>query len=452
MFTLQNAWNALKRHKGHTVSICILTFLITTGALTTSIYSNTLNSDIQTQYNALQPVAQIIPNASLSKKYNGEDSTWTKNYLTWDTYTNYAQALQSAGMQIQFTINESIPVRSTDSFTSISDTKEDQDKTGGDFTLIGLYTKVAQDNNSLGDISIVSGKDLDYESTNTNTTDALISQEVAEKNNLKVGSKFTVANPTDANKTYTFTVRGIYKYTSQSTATTTSKLSKDNRENAIYITYTAFSGNNLDPQSSESISGWSVPNLNIQFILSSPSDYTTFQSTLASKIAKGYTIQTPTFSAFEEQVKGEKQLANNLAYSYYTILVIGFIFSIALLLRNWNKRIYEIGNAITVGLNKSRISWQFTVEVLFQTILGFIAGILTTAFVILPSPLSINIHSALSNASINSSIIPSIFTILFIYILVLILAQCHITRLVPFKVFSPESKDKSENSDSQTSK
>ena len=124
-----------------------------------------------------------------------------------------------------------------------NDTSED--KTGGNLTLQAFYTLDAAKINDYGYYKVVKGKHLSYK---TQSDGVLISQALADKNNLKVGDKVTVGNPSKASDTYTFTVRGIYEYDSDVPEGNGSdaKYAKDNRENVIYTTYINFAKNGLD--------------------------------------------------------------------------------------------------------------------------------------------------------------------------------------------------------------
>ena len=79
------------------------------------------------------------------------------------------------------------------------------------------------------------GKDLSYnnQSSNPNTTGALVSEAFASANNLKVGDTLEVAAASDAKTTAKLKVRGIYKYTSES-AVANPVTAARNRENAIF--------------------------------------------------------------------------------------------------------------------------------------------------------------------------------------------------------------------------
>ena len=273
MFVLKNAWAALGRVKWRTALIALLALLVSFSAavdLAVIRADDTANNET---YQSQKATAVIRPNAQTQAKRDGADSSYTDKYLTWEKYSTYATAAQSNNVTFNYTLATSVPVRESKSLQAIAaknDTSED--KTGGNLTLQAFYTLDAAKINDYGYYKVVKGKHLSYK---TQSDGVLISQALADKNNLKVGDKVTVGNPSKASETYTFTVRGIYEYDSDVPEGNGSdaKYAKDNRENVIYTTYLNFAKNGLDTTEA---TGWGVPNLNIVFSLANPSTYNKF--------------------------------------------------------------------------------------------------------------------------------------------------------------------------------
>ena len=126
---------------------------------------------------------------------------------------------------------------------------------------------------------------------------------MAKKNNLKVGDKVTVGNPTKASETYKFTVRGIYEYTGEAPAGygSDAKYAKDNRENVVYTSYINFAQSGLDVAGTK---GWAIPNLNIIFTLTDPATYNKFVRlvTKAKLDTSKFTISSPSLDAYKKRI------------------------------------------------------------------------------------------------------------------------------------------------------
>lgn len=375
MFVLKNAWAALGRVKWRTALIALLTLLVTFSAavdLAVLRADETANNET---YQSQAASLTIRPNAKTKAKRDGADSSYTDNYLTWAKYSEYATAVQNESISFDYTIATSLPVRSSDSLKAIdAETETSEDKTGGNLTLQAFYTLDAARLNEYGYYKVVQGKHLSYQTAGKGV---LISKALADKNDLKVGDEVTVGNPTDASTTYTFTVRGIYEYDSETPEGNGSDATyaKDNRENVIYTTYLTFAAQGLDTSDSE---GWGVPDLNIIFSLSDVSTYNQFVKLVkkAKLDTKTYDISSPSLTAYKEAIQPLDSAATVARVMLIVVLAVGGLALLALTL--WSAiggRTGEIGMAMVTGVTKGRLGWQFMLESLMTTMPFWIIGI-----------------------------------------------------------------------------
>ena len=330
MFVLKNAWAALGRVKWRTALIALLALLVSFSAavdLAVIRADDTANNET---YQSQKATAVIRPNAQTQAKRDGADSSYTDKYLTWEKYSTYATAAQSNNVTFNYTLATSVPVRESKSLQAIAaknDTSED--KTGGNLTLQAFYTLDAAKINDYGYYKVVKGKHLSYK---TQSDGVLISQALADKNNLKVGDKVTVGNPSKASETYTFTVRGIYEYDSDVPEGNGSdaKYAKDNRENVIYTTYLNFAKNGLDTTEA---TGWAIPNLNIIFSLANPSTYNTFVRLVkkAKLDTKTYEITSPSLTAYKKSIEPLDSAASAARIVLLAVTIVGGIALLALI-------------------------------------------------------------------------------------------------------------------------
>ena len=203
MFVLKNAWAALGRVKWRTALTALLALLVSFSAAVDLAVLRADDKANNETYQAQKASAVIRPSAKVTAKRDGADSNYTANYMTWDMYTKYAEAVQKNNLTFEYTLATSVPVRASKSLQAIaakSDTSENN--TGGNLTLQAFYTNDAAKINDYGTFKVVKGKQLNYKTANDGV---LVSQAVAKKNNLKVGDKVTVGNPTKASETYKFT-------------------------------------------------------------------------------------------------------------------------------------------------------------------------------------------------------------------------------------------------------
>lgn len=381
MFVLKNAWTIVSRHPWRTLATALIAALVSFASLFASSVQSANATALGSGYDALKPAASLRPTEATMAKRNGADSSWTKNYLSWNDYTTYATALQAASLQFSYTFLESVPVRQSSSIKPLAGTADQpDDKTGGAFTLVGMYTADAMKHSDFGTFTVVSGKNLDYKTQDdASKQGVLISQSLAEKNNLKVGSTFTVGNPADAATTFTLKVRGIYTYTGDARTGSSSgaPLSKDNRENTIYTSYYGFGANNLDATDGK---GWAVPDLNVVFELSSMSDYQKFVKTMeTAKLPAKYEVTSTTLTDYRNSIAPLGRLARTTTILSRIMWAVGGLLLLLVVVLGLAKRREEIGMALVIGVSRARIGWQFMLEVLAPTLVGAAIGILASA-------------------------------------------------------------------------
>ena len=376
MFVAKNAWAELRRHPWRTALMVIVSLLVTMWSVFGAAVMHEYHAAHGEGYEALKPQAVVRMTDTALSDRNGDNADWTKRYITWEEYNVLGAAAQSKHVQFDYSVVASVPVRSTDSFKAITTSATSgasQNETGGDFTLTSFYNEAAVDANEYGTFKVVEGNKLNYQ--DVTARDVLISQELAKKNNLKVGSTITVGNPANAKTTYTFTVGGIYTYTDtpQGVQGADAQFAKDNRDNVIYTSYYDFAASGLDTTEG---TGWAVPDINIVFTLANPQAYEQFKSALKPDLPEGFAVSSPTIDAYNHSLEPLDKLANTTKVMLICLWGVGGAIALLLTLLEACPRREEIGYGLAVGVTKSRMAWQFMVEILLQTVLGVALGLL----------------------------------------------------------------------------
>ena len=132
MFVLKNAWSSIVRRKWRTLLTMFIAIIVTFGTL---FGFSVLHADESATdgYNPQLVSAVIRPDAKTKATYNGADSSYTKNYLAFDAYDNYASALQAAGLTYSYALTITVPVRQSGDVKAIAGTDDQSaDKTGGE--------------------------------------------------------------------------------------------------------------------------------------------------------------------------------------------------------------------------------------------------------------------------------------------------------------------------------
>lgn len=376
MFVVKNAWAELRRHPWRTALMVIVSLLVTMWSVFGAAVMHEYHAAHGEGYEALKPQAVVRMTDTALSDRNGDNADWTKRYITWEEYNVLGAAAQAKQVQFDYSVVASVPVRSTGSFKAITTSATSgasQNETGGDFTLTSFYNEAAVNANEYGTFKVVEGNKLNYQ--DVTARDVLISQELAKKNNLKVGSTITVGNPANAKTTYTFTVGGIYTYTDtpQGVQGDDAQFAKDNRNNVIYTSYYDFAASGLDTTEG---TGWAVPDINIVFTLANPQAYEQFKSALKPDLPEGFAVSSPTIDAYNHSLEPLDKLANTTKVMLICLWSIGGALALLLTLLEACPRRGEIGYGLAVGVTKSRMAWQFMVEILLQTVVGVALGLL----------------------------------------------------------------------------
>ncbi|MBW3095132.1 ABC transporter permease [Bifidobacterium sp. 64T4] len=383
MFVLTNAWHALGRHRAYSILTVILALVMSFGAIVSSAVSAKSTAAHGTEYQSQKPTAVIRPGAKLQSQLKGDDAkATTEHYLTFTDYSPIAVKAQNKSVSFTYSFTETVPVRQSDSLKAIPGSADvPADKTGGELLMRSFYDAKAVKTNDFGEFKLIKGKNLKY--TDAKFTGALISKELAEKNNLSVGSKFTVANPTDASKKYTYTVQGIYEYVNPESGKTY-KLAKQNPNNVIYTAYATAYTNGLDPEKSQK-GTWAMPNLDITFMFDSPDVYDSFVKIAKKNMPKGYELSSPSLEAYNKKLEPLDGTASWMRIAQIVLLAVGGVLLVIItIMRTWVTRRDEIGMALVTGVTRPRLAWQFILETLMLTVVPVALGLLIGGFTAQP--------------------------------------------------------------------
>ena len=113
MFVLKNAWAALGRVKWRTALTALLALLVSFSAAVDLAVLRADDKANNETYQSQKASAVIRPSAKVTAKRDGADSNYTANYMTWDMYTKYAEAVQKNNLTFEYTLATSVPVRAS---------------------------------------------------------------------------------------------------------------------------------------------------------------------------------------------------------------------------------------------------------------------------------------------------------------------------------------------------
>ena len=343
MFVLKNAWFTIRRHAARSL-VMVLACLVVTALATTA--ATVLQADTKartTDYESQQVDAVISPRKGTKA-----------SPLGWNEYSKYAQRLQMDGMQYKAYFHETADINPEGLTQS------------GTYSLVGVSDKQAEPTLPHGPFVLDQGKGLDYASQNTSGTQTvLISKQMAQANKLKVGDTLTIKDPRQQDQQVKLTISGTYHYR---------KAVDPAANRAIYTAYPTFAMLGLDAASKPGDPGHE---LLVAFVLDSPSTYQKFIKELRKDGLKAsqYDIDSPSLKDYQRRMEPVHQAADQARTTIILVCLLGGLVLLGCLFLMLRGRANEIGMAITIGVHKARLGWQFALETLLLTLPGLVLGL-----------------------------------------------------------------------------
>lgn len=230
----------------------------------------------------------------------------------------------------------------------------------GDFEIDGYSSYDAMTDFVNGTYKVTEGEMI----TGFDSYECVISSELATLNEVTVGSKITFKNPNDNEKTYEFTVTGIY--TDNSNTDDTKNMYSGSANKII----TGSGVIDLLLQDDSTL----VTNITPSFIIENKETVDSFIEEVRQKgLNEYYTINTN----LEELETATKSIKNVKTFAT-TFLIITLIISGVVLfvinMINIRERKYEIGVFRTIGVSKFKLTIQFVLELLIVSIIMLMIG------------------------------------------------------------------------------
>ena len=352
MFVLKNAWFTIRRHAARSL-VMVLACLVVTALATTA--ATVLQADTKartTDYESQQVDAVISPRKGTKA-----------SPLGWNEYSKYAQRLQMDGMQYKAYFHET------------ADISPEGLPQSGTYSLVGVSDKEAEPTLPHGPFAVDQGKGLDYASQNASGTQTvLISKQMAQANKLKVGDTLTIKDPRQQDQQVKLTISGTYHYR---------KAVDPAANRAIYTAYPTFAMLGLDAASKPGDPGHE---LLVAFVLDSPSTYQKFIKELRKDGLKAsqYDIDSPSLKNYQRRMEPVHRAADQARTTIILVCLLGGLILLGCLFLMLRSRANEIGMAITIGVHKARLGWQFALETLLLTLPGLVLGLVLGAAISRP--------------------------------------------------------------------
>lgn len=202
-------------------------------------------------------------------------------------------------------------------------------------------------------------------SSDFTSNSCVISEELAELNDIKVGDTITLVNPDKDSLTYELTVTGIYKENSDTSNDMSSMFTSS--ANTIITNSTVVEKMAADYTD---LSLTVTPT----FILNSVDDVEGFTAEVKEKGLSEYYQITDNVETVTNATKSIKNVKTFATTFLIITLIIGGVVLFVINMINIRERKYEIGVLRTIGMKKSLVVLQFMTELLIVTVFGLCIG------------------------------------------------------------------------------
>ena len=241
----------------------------------------------------------------------------------------------------------------------------------GPFTLIGYNSYEDMKEFISGEYTITSGEvSSDFESNN-----CVISEELASMNSLSVGDTITIVDPNKDSNTYKIIISGIFKENSKTSDSMNSMFTTS----ANYI----ITNSNFVKTMSEKNSELEA-NINPTFILKDKSVVDDFENEVSEKGLSEYYQVSNNLETIENATKSVNNVKTFATTFLIITLAIGAIVLIVINMINIRERKYEIGVLRTIGMKKRKVSLQFMIELLIVAVISLSIGAFIGSYASVP--------------------------------------------------------------------
>lgn len=402
MYIFKNALKSITRIKGRSILIGIVVLIIATSSCVALSIKNSASSLVESYKSENEVEAKITldrskmrndmkENGSTTKPSNPQDFMANISEINMDMVKQYADS--SYVKSYTYSLSASANVSSIEKVTMENSTTSTQNSSNSQNQMKQKGPEMEESTKNTGDFKLVGYGDLNsmtefIDSTYTITSGSvfdtsssdnvcLISDELAEKNSLSVGSTITVVNPNDESIKTEFKIVGIYKDNSESDEFSMFS----NSANKILTTYTAL--NNFVSLATTDTNKISTQT-NATFILKDQDSVNPFLSEIQSKGLSEYYTLTTNVDSINESIKPIENLNSFATIFLIIVLLIGGGILMIVNMINIRERKYEIGVLRAIGMKKMSVLFQFIAESFMVTFAGIILGIVIGSVVSVP--------------------------------------------------------------------
>lgn len=423
MYIIKNALRCIGRSKGRNVLISIIALVIAVSACLGLSIRQAAESAKESTLEDLTITANIsydrssMMNDMMGGGQRPEDGGFDRDQfadmmgnaseLTLEEYQTYANAESVQDFYYTLTASfngndEILPVSDETEETEDSEDTESESGMGGfggpmgfpnggsgnmftssDFSVIGYSSDNSMTAFIDGTASVLDGGTMFEEGTTEKV--CVISEELAIYNDLSVGDKIILENPSLESETYELEIVGLYTSSENNDFSMSMFGKSQDPANQIYMSAnalqeildssdessTTITDENTGRERDSAITG----SLSATYVFADTESYYAFEEEVRTLgLDESYTVSSPDLTAFENSLTPLNTLSTMAGWFLLVILIIGAIILVVLNIFNVRERKYEVGVLTAMGMKKWKVATQFMCEILVVTMIAVVIG------------------------------------------------------------------------------
>lgn len=380
MYIFKNAFRNITRSKGKNILIGVIITVIT-AATCIALAIHSAGGNLVKTYMNKNPL-EVSFNLNMQNLRGADDSTKTsfqsleiediQKYADSNYVKDYYYTLESSvnGSNIEAVNDNEKP---TDEENSIPENNNKHMMGSyGDFRITAYSNFAYLDDFTSGTKKIVDGEMV---SGSSSEEEIVISESLADANELKVGDSITLVLPNNEEQTFSFKIIGIYEENGDTTSQNFMGMNALNSSNQIYANLDSVQ-KILDASGESSDDTKLVKNngLTAKFYLNDNDDLDSFEKEVKEKGLSDYYQVTTNEDEILQTLKPIQNISSFSMNFLIVILVIGITILTIINFINVRDRKYEIGILRAIGMSKLKVSLQLVLETFIISIFSLVIG------------------------------------------------------------------------------
>lgn len=378
MYILKNAITSITRNSGRNILMGIIILVISCSCCITLSIRNSATKLVNSYIDKYDIEASISMNRqNLMESFNKGESSQEANiekfnaieFLTEEEIETYGDSKYVS----TYYYTSSLSLNSSNIESAKEEIEENtfmlnrggmknEKMNQGNFTVIGYSSYESMSSFIDGTYSITSGSVSDDFTSDS----CIINSELATLNDIEIGDKITLTDPSDEDVTYELEVTGIY------TDNSSDKIG-DLQSMYSQSVNTIITNTNVMEQI-VSLSENLKLNINPTFILTGEDVIDAFTEEVKEKGLSEYYQVTTNLDTINSETESIQNVSNFASTFLVITLLIGAVVLFVINMINVRERKYEIGVLRTIGMKKIYVILQFVLELLMVSTVSLLLG------------------------------------------------------------------------------